>query len=65
MIGIESMKRWILNGTFVLAIAVSPLDLGTSISNLGPVAVYAQSIDPAVREYYNSAKKAFHEKIHS
>ncbi len=53
------MKRWILNGTFALAIAVSPLDLTNGMLNFGPVAAYAQNVDPVVMKTYKSAKRAF------
>ncbi|MCP4071509.1 MAG: OmpA family protein [Hyphomicrobiales bacterium] len=53
------MKRWILNTTLAIVIALSPVNLTPDIFDIDPGAAYAQDIDPAFTANFKAAKKGF------
>ncbi|MCP4185161.1 MAG: OmpA family protein [Hyphomicrobiales bacterium] len=53
------MKRWILNSTTAIAIALSPIVLASAISVYSQIPAFAQNVDPALKTNFKSAKQKF------
>ena len=52
------MKRWILNSTTAIVIALSPVALAPAISIYSPTPAFAQNIDPALKANLKSARQS-------